>query len=381
MLNKLIVENFKIHKHLEVNFKNLTLLTGLNSSGKSSVIQALLLLRQNRLNGDLSKGLNLSGNLCKIGQGQDALCQFAETDNLRFLITEDKCGNFEWNFPVDNDALGKTYINHDSNSTIPSSDINLFSKYFHYVGISRWDPRESYPLDTQLVEDARQMSSDRGQCDLIVHYLYHYGKEKPIQIPNELMCPGSKYNDLLAQVSAWEGLISENVQVVPKQEGKAYTLNYSYTIPDKLVDTQDFNAYNVGSGLTYVLPIIVALLSTPKGGLVIIENPEAHLHARGQANLMRLVVAAAQYGIQIIIETHSDYILNGVLINAKKYDNGQGGIDKNKVIIYHFKKDLSTQLAEAIPIRVEENGELEKQPKDFFEQMSLDVNSLIGISE
>lgn len=380
MLNKLIIENFKIHKHLEVELKKLTLLTGLNSSGKSSVIQSLLLLRQNCLSGNLSKGLNLSGNLCKIGQGQDALCQFAETDNLLFHISDDTHGVFEWTFPVKDENLGKTYISYESDAVIPSTEINLFSKNFHYIGISRWDPRESYPLDTQLVEDAHQMSSDKGQCDLMVHYLYHFGKERPIQVPDELRCPGTETNDLLTQVSAWEGLISKNVQVVPKQEGKAYTLNYSYAIPNEMVGTQDFSAYNVGSGLTYVLPIIVALLSTPRGGLVIIENPEAHLHSKGQANLMKLIVAAAQYGIQIIIETHSDFVLNGVLINAKNYEHGHGGIDKDNVIIYHFDKDLQTQLSTAVPIHVEENGELEKQPNDFFEQMSLDINSLMGIS-
>ncbi len=379
MLNKLIVENFKIHKHLEIDLKKLTLLTGLNSSGKSSVIQSLLLLRQNQLNGNLSKGLNLSGNLCKIGQGQDALCQFAENDNIRFHISDSIHGVCEWTFPVKDEDLGKTYISYESDSISPSTELNLFSKKFHYIGISRWDPRESYPLDTQLVEDAHQMSSDKGQCDLMVHYLYHFGKEKPVMVPKELFCPGTESNDLLYQVSAWEGLISKNVQVVPKKEGKAYTLNYSYAIPNEMVGTQDFSAYNVGSGLTYVLPIIVALLSTPKDGLVIIENPEAHLHAKGQANLMKLIVAAAQYGIQIIIETHSDFVLNGVLINAKNFEHGQGGIDKDNVIIYHFEKDLQTQLSSAIPVHIEENGELEKQPNDFFEQMSLDINSLMGI--
>ena len=379
MLNKLVVDNFKIHKHLEIELKNLTLLTGLNSSGKSSVIQSLLLLRQNRLNGNLSKGLNLSGTLTKIGQGQDALCQFAEDDNLCFSIQDGEHGGYDWTFPVGDENFGKTYIGHESNSVLPPLDINLFSKYFHYIGISRWDPRESYPLDTQIVEDARQLSSEKGQCDLVVHYLYHYGKEKPISVPDELCCPGTVSNDLLTQVSAWEGLISKNVQVVPKQEGKAYILNYSYSMPEQLVDTQEFSAYNVGSGLTYVLPIIVALLSTPKGGLVIIENPEAHLHSKGQANLMKLIIAAAQYGIQIIIETHSDFILNGVLINAKKYDKEQVGINKDNIIIYHFEKNLQSQLSESTPIHVGENGELEKQPKDFFEQMSLDVNSLMGI--
>lgn len=74
---------------------------------------------------------------------------------------------------------------------------------------------------------------------------------------------------------------------------------------------ESYRAVNVGFGLSYVLPIVLALLVTKPGGLVIIENPEAHLHPRG-SYLGRLIALAAEAGVQVVVETHSDHIINGI---------------------------------------------------------------------
>ncbi|WP_180834594.1 AAA family ATPase, partial [Vibrio parahaemolyticus] len=66
-----------------------------------------------------------------------------------------------------------------------------------------------------------------------------------------------------------------------------------------------------------VLPIVLALLVTKPGGLVIIENPEAHLHPKGQSYLGRLIQRTAEAGVQVIIETHSDHLLNGIRVAAR----------------------------------------------------------------
>lgn len=77
MLTKLIISNFKSHLHSEIDTRNLTVLTGINGCGKTSLIQALLLLRQTNMKGRLRDGLDLNTPLCKIGIGNDALCQYA----------------------------------------------------------------------------------------------------------------------------------------------------------------------------------------------------------------------------------------------------------------------------------------------------------------
>jgi len=74
-----------------------------------------------------------------------------------------------------------------------------------------------------------------------------------------------------------------------------------------------------GFGLSYTLPVITALLvgTLIPNSLVIIENPEAHLHPRGQTEIARLIALCAQVGTQIIIETHSDHLFDGIRIAAK----------------------------------------------------------------
>ena len=83
MLRLLHIDNYKIHKHLRLELGNLTVLTGLNSSGKSSVIQSLLLLRQSYQQNVLNEGLSLNGDLLSIGLCRDALCQMADEGMLR----------------------------------------------------------------------------------------------------------------------------------------------------------------------------------------------------------------------------------------------------------------------------------------------------------
>ena len=71
---------------------------------------------------------------------------------------------------------------------------------------------------------------------------------------------------------------------------------------------------NVGFGLTYCLPIIVAALGSTPGAVFIVENPEAHLHPRAQSEIGKFLVRLAASGVQTIVETHSDHVLNGVRV-------------------------------------------------------------------
>ena len=85
--------------------------------------------------------------------------------------------------------------------------------------------------------------------------------------------------------------------------------------------------------LSVSLPIIVSLLTAEEGKIIVIENPESHIHPRGQAELGKLIAAAAQTGAQLFVETHSDHILNGIRVAVK-----EESVDKNKVNIMYFNK-------------------------------------------
>lgn len=86
MIKNLLLQNFKSHKYTELKFANLTVLTGINSAGKSSIIQSLLLLRQSYQKGRLTAGLDLNSPLCDLGKGNDVLFRFADSNIISFPL-------------------------------------------------------------------------------------------------------------------------------------------------------------------------------------------------------------------------------------------------------------------------------------------------------
>jgi hypothetical protein len=90
MIQSIQLTNFKCFKHQEVVLRPLTLLAGLNSSGKSTIIQAFLLLRQSYLEGLLPKrGLTLNGKLAQLGTAKDILFEEADEDEIGFELKDD----------------------------------------------------------------------------------------------------------------------------------------------------------------------------------------------------------------------------------------------------------------------------------------------------
>jgi predicted ATPase len=122
-----------------------------------------------------------------------------------------------------------------------------------------------------------------------------------------------------------------------------------------------YRATNVGFGISYVLPVIVAVLSAKPNDIILLENPEAHLHPQGQARMGELLARAAATGIQIICETHSDHILNGMRYAAK-----QGTIQPEQVAIHHFAIEEGNR--QHYHIRVDEEGDLTPWPEGFFDE-------------
>jgi hypothetical protein len=91
-----------------------------------------------------------------------------------------------------------------------------------------------------------------------------------------------------------------------------------------------------GFGLTYVLPVIVLILKAKPGDFIIVENPESHLHPAGQAKIAEMYAIAANNGVQIIVETHSDHFLNGVRVATK---NKVIAPDKSQIYFFEKQKD------------------------------------------
>ena len=139
------------------------------------------------------------------------------------------------------------------------------------------------------------------------------------------------------------------------------------------VATRRHRATNVGFGLSYVLPVVLALLA-PRGSLCLIENPEAHLHPRGQTRLAELAVRAAGAGVQVFVETHSDHFVDGVRIAVR-----DGLIEPANTAIHYFERDGGRTVVSSPT--VDADGRLSRWPAGFFDQHDENLAKLLAPRE
>ncbi|WP_291099694.1 MULTISPECIES: AAA family ATPase [unclassified Flavobacterium] len=381
MIRKVKIQNFKSHKNTILDLKNLTVLCGNNGVGKSSAIQLFLLLREAYIKDKSFDILDLKSNPVKIGTPNDAIYQFSQNDSFQIdLSTTDEELSFLYEAKSAEEKV-KTFISlnkEKSKTSITIFSESLFNTNFQYIGASRFGPQEKYEKDDKIVGVHKQISVLEGKAEYFVHFLDKYKDEEVIQEICKLD-EISKYTDLAAQVIAWEKSISAGINIEIEDIGKlGFLLKYNFeTEASPTKKTKNFEATNVGFGLSYVMPILVAILSAQKGALIIIENPEAHLHPNGIAKLTELICLAAQAGIQIILETHSDHIINGILVQSKKFEQGEKGIDRHNISIYHFDRDENEHCTKPTKIEIEEEGLIRYPPKGFFDQFSIDRRFLL----
>ena len=106
------------------------------------------------------------------------------------------------------------------------------------------------------------------------------------------------------------------------------------------------------------------MLTAENGKIIIIENPESHIHPRGQAELGRLIGLASKTGAQIFVETHSDHILNGIRVAVKEKQ-----ISKDLVNILYFDKTINEESYTNIhKLRVDSNGILSDEPEGMLDE-------------
>lgn len=216
MITRLKIKNFKSHKNTDLEFGNLTLLTGLNSSGKSSVIQVFLLLRQSFIKNRLNKGLDLNEPLCDIGKGENALYKYAKDDIISFNIEKDG-KNYSFDFNT-KDKLDDSFIPKNDSNVNFEENFSFFTNNFQYLSANRLASVEFYPIDSYAVENEKQLSLKYGQGELVAHFLEHYGNHRDFNIDLELLLhPLEKNRKLIDQVIAWEREISPDLQSIQKK--------------------------------------------------------------------------------------------------------------------------------------------------------------------
>lgn len=376
MLDKITLTNFKCFQRLELICSPLTLLCGLNGMGKSSVLQALLVLRQSAASGELHQDrLVLSGEFAHLGTGQDVLFEGAETDVVEFELRDSDVSEVCWlafDYSRDADQLTGQLMGISGNLVDPRIkdtkwwDIPPLGGHVIYLNAERLGPRKFY--DRSEVFARHGNLGTRGEYAW--NYLYaHQNEALEHTDPRCLEAPAGRR--LLDVVDRWLQEISPGAHIGLEaiQAADAVVAGFSFDRPGD-VASRRYRATNVGFGLSYTLSVVMALLA-PAGSLCLVENPEAHLHPRGQTKLAELAARATLAGVQVIAETHSDHFMDGVRIAVR-----DGLIDPDDVAFHYFEREGGKTVV--CSPEVDSDGRLSFWPAGFFDQHEENLARLLA---
>ncbi len=347
MISSLRLLNFKAFENQLIEFKALTLLSGYNNTGKSSVLQALSLLHQSYQQGLLQNtGLLLNGNLVNIGRAWDALYENAKEDYVGFELSFKNETKGIWHFNYNSLEREADVLEIGFNSV--DADIyqsSIFSGEFHHLQSER-----ATVASRILNYQRRELRQIGAEGEYTAHFLYTYGNQ-PIPIA-QLAHPQAKSINLIDQVEAWMGEISSGLRIQVDAHLDMDLVNLQF-------------CYHIGYGITYVLPIIVAIIASSPGALILIEHPETGLHAQAQTKLGKLLALAANCGVQIVVETHGDQILNGIRLAVHG-----GKIESEDVQLHYFQRQEQQGQAfiKVMSPRIDKDGRIDRWTDGFFDE-------------
>jgi predicted ATPase len=305
MITQIEMSNFKCYKDpITLDLKNFNAFCGVNSSGKSSINQAILLLLQNN-----------HGNKTKfVSNGH-----FVHFDDFKEIKNSNADTNKEVSIKIKNERnkISLLEMKADSNGKgIVCSKIKNAYKLeeesnIYFLSASRIGPEdvyEKYKGDTigALGERAIGLLAKKKDATIEKKYIF---KETP-----------ETKETFIDEVNYWlKEIIGEKINPNDLDETDRSKATYS-----KDGQTLQMRNKNTGSGLSYVIAVIIVVFSIClKGGIekptIIIENPEIHLHPKAQINMMVFLKFMSRF-CQIIIETHSEHILKAIM-DERSTDN------------------------------------------------------------
>lgn len=387
MLREIRFEHFKCFEALTLPIAPLTLLAGVNAAGKSTIVQALALLRQSVVEAELAGSLLLDGGTVSLGTLADVVDKvhgrrsfglglagdgfrvswtFGSPDGERTAVTL-PVQRMRWQgVDVEGGVPLQALLPAGDDGPIAGQVRSLLSRLDH-IGAERLGPREIYRLGHRAWHDTVGSQGERAAGALWLNELE--------TVPESLRLEDATPN-LRGQFQAWLSRFFPGVlvRVEPISGVNAVTLAF------KTSNETDFHRpQHVGYGITHLLPILVAGLRAGPGRVLVVENPEVHLHPAGQAAIGGFLARVATTGATVIVETHSDHVLNGV---RRAVRDGILKTPANEVALHFFReRALARQegVAQVVSPRMDRAGNIDHWPAGFFDQFDLDMNYFAGL--
>lgn len=405
MFSTLHLTNFKAWRDTgELKLKPVTMLLGTNSSGKSSLIQSLLLLKQTVQSPDRTVHLNLGGDevndLFNFGSFDDVLNRAALTprqfsvafDFERSSTSRIHQGHFACSYGKTSSgsvAVQTMTIRTGENEfRVVRRDKGAFSVFVDSEALPRVKGRSYAPeRSIALSADAIAALDKEGQLaeDLSlairrelegINYLgplrrkperdYPWNKTKPGEVGADgraaidallasALLKGEGQNEVVDGVSKWLKRMKVAEKLEVRQQGRSS--RYELVIHR---DGVACNLRDVGIGVSQVLPVLVLTYFAPPGSTIILEEPEIHLHPLAQSVLAELFVEVSrQRNVQFIVETHSEHLFRRLQTLVAR------GTVGNEAVAMYFV-ETKRKMASLRELLLDEYGRVKDWPKGFF---------------
>ncbi len=350
------MEGFKCFDHLRLELGQLTLVTGFNGGGKSTALQPLLLLSQALRLCNLD-ALPLNGPLVKLGTAGDISPK--QSDRQMLLQVEDDDGKF---------AVQPRLKAGDRILPLSSTPENGLSqklkrvlKNLSYLGAVRIGPEDAFPLPESV--DVCDVGHDGRFAP------YWFDRLADDEIDPKRCFPGAEAATFRKQLDFWLASLFPNAAANVQNVSATSQMNLQFRLSE-LGSWQ--RPSNIGYDLTYAFPILVALLAASSEQVIVIDSPEAHLHPSAQSQMGRILAAFANAGVQIIVETHSDHLLNGIRLALRDEH-----LRPDDLRIHFFNGANGKKHGVTTP-GIGGGGEIYEWPEGFFDQSEKDLSRLAG---
>jgi hypothetical protein len=405
-----------LSQECHIDIRRLTILAGANSSGKSSIMQPVLLLKQT-LDAPYDPGpLRIFGPNVKLSAVDQFLSKFPGEPIENTLSLKIELGRkrvlactFEKYPDMGIDIREMIYTSDEGTERfardlsqskirklVPPGFIDMFEKI-----VTKADTRKKkVTLEWMIarercffaIEPRRDRDGDRGNIGFSLSPAGAFANEiqRIIHVPGVRGNPERTYrttaigpnfpgtfDDYVASsIHDWR------VKSDPRfnQLNKALkVLGLTWKIETKEVDDTQVevwigrlsravrggardlvNIADVGFGVSQVLPVVVALLAASPGQLVYIEQPETHLHPRAQRALVYLLADAANRKVRVIVETHSPHILLAVQTIV-----AEGKLRSERVKLHWFHRRAQDGVTEVTSADLDDSGAFGEWPEDF----------------
>jgi predicted ATPase len=418
-INRIEVDKYKSINNLTLDFGAITVLAGVNSSGKSSAMQPLLLMKQT-FDMNSNSALFLQGKNVDLTSFDQIKTRLPDVENKSFSLRI-QTGNFsaQSTFTGNEDeitldstryyffdpATGEknreiTLSSQTSSDDLRAWVVQTYNGFDHittdtctfqprpeacFYGICYDPPKGKEPTIAQMLRPSEFFLQRDIQGIIHLPGLRDnpQRRDKKISLDQQPIYRGCFPKYTASVIESWgrhqngkhtklltclnEMRLATNITAEGSKNSAEIELKVSRVIParntDHHIKSEDdlVSIAEVGFGVSQALPIITALIAAEKNQIVYVEQPETHLHPYAQIGLVKAIIIAAQRDVRVVVETHSaTFLLTLQTMIAK----GEHSLSENAVALYWFYQDEYGE-TKTKPSTMQVNGTFGDWPADF----------------